>query len=290
MFKIAWNDGHTLKGLGTGAEGLIKETDRNRIIGKQARHILSTEYENVLVINCTIDYSSDDMFEAVKKANDNNCDLFISNHVNSGGGVGFESFYSRYSTQSNINKCKIIHDTLCATKSCLKNRRYCDDYSYKKFDLYVLRNTKMHAILCEIGFVDNQTCINAVDNMEVARAYAEGIAKAYGLKKIKKNEEVKEKFKMKYAVCYCNEVDERSAKLLRDYLGDEVQSLDARIKMSWNGLAEKGLINIGGNSSDGWGFSSYATHWIKGDNRYSTAQLVSDICSGKRKLDDFKIK
>lgn len=95
---------------------------------------------------------------------------------------------------------------------------------------------------------------------------------------------------MKYAICYCNEVDERSAKLLRDYLGDETQALDARIKMNWNKFAEKGLINIGGNSTSGWGFSSYATHWIKGDNRYLTAQLVSDICSGKRKLDDFKVK
>ena len=183
MFVLGWNDGHTLTGAGTGAVGLIKETDRNRRIGSKVKSILMAEYENIKIINCTIDKSSNDMADAVKIANNNKCDLFISNHVNAGGGVGFESFYSRYSTAENIRRGKIIHDTLCKTKSCLKNRRYMDDYSYKGYDLYVLRNTKMDALLCEIGFVDNANCVKAINDDEVARAYVDGIASAYGLKK-----------------------------------------------------------------------------------------------------------
>lgn len=181
-FKIGWNDGHTLSGIGTGAVGIIKETDRNRTIGLLARKYL-LEYEDVEIVNCTIDISENDMYEAVTKANNSNCDLFVSNHVNAGGGVGFETFYSRYSTADNIRKAKIIHKYLVATKSCLKDRRCTDDYSFLGYDLYVLKNTKMDAILCEIGFVDNQDCVNAVNNDEVARAYAAGIAAAYGLKK-----------------------------------------------------------------------------------------------------------
>lgn len=182
-FKIGWNDGHTLSGVGTGAAGIIKETDRNRRIGSKARQILSTEYENVEIVNCTIDKSENDMYEAVKRANDANCNLFVSNHVNAGRGKGFETLYSRKSTQANINAAKIIHKHLVATKSCLLNRRCCDDYSYLGYDLYVLINTKMDAILSEIGFVDNQECVNVVNDDEVARAYATGIAEAYGLKK-----------------------------------------------------------------------------------------------------------
>lgn len=150
--------------------------------------------------------------------------------------------------------------------------------------------------IIELGFISNARDVKILlEKKEVICKIIANTILSYCNKSLyeisdNKNEEVKERYKMKYAVCYCNEVDERSAKLLRDYLGDETQSLDARIKMNWNGLAEKGLINIGGNSSSGWGFSSYATHWIKGDNRYSTTQLVSDICSGKRKLDEFKIK
>lgn len=181
-FKIGWNDGHTLSGIGTGAVGIIKETDRNRRIGALARKYL-LEYEDVEIVNCTIDISENDLYEAVTKANSSNCDLFVSNHVNAGGGVGFETFYSRYSTQGNIDKAKIIHKYLVSTKSCLMDRRCTDDYSFLGYDLYVLKNTKMDAVLCEIGFVDNQACVNAVNDDEVARAYATGIAIAYGLKK-----------------------------------------------------------------------------------------------------------
>ena len=38
------------------------------------------------------------------------------------------------------------------------------------------------------------------------------------------------------------------------------------------------------------GFSGYTTHRIKGDTRYTTAQKVLDICLGKGKLDNYKVK
>lgn len=183
MLNIGWNDGHTLSGIGTGAVGIIKETDRDRRIGSKARNILLNEYEGVQITNCTIDKSNNDMAEAVKIANDNKCDVFISNHVNAGGGIGFEGFHSRMASSDDIAKGRIIYNRLVATKSCLDDRRYCSDYSYKGYDLYVLRNTSMPAFLFEIGFVDNQRCVNTVNEDEVARAYAEGIAEAYGLKK-----------------------------------------------------------------------------------------------------------
>lgn len=188
MFKIGWNDGHTLTGVGTGAVGIIKETDRNRAIGARAREILLNEYEGIEIINCTIDKSNNDMAEAVKIANNAKCDVFISNHANKGGGVGFEGFYSRFASNNDIAKGKVIYDRLVATKSCLANRRYCSDYSYLDYDLYVLKNTAMSAYLFEIGFIDNQECVNAVNNEEVARAYAEGLATAYELKKKSKVE------------------------------------------------------------------------------------------------------
>ncbi len=182
IIKLGWNDGHTLEGAGTGAQKFIKETDRNRRIGNKVKSILKNEYI-VDIIDCTINKSSNDMRDAVNKANNAKCDVFISNHVNAGGGVGFEGFYSRYAKQNDIAKGKIIYDELVKTKSCLAARRYCSDYSYKKFDLYVLKNTTMPAFLFEIGFVDNQKCINAINEDEVARAYVNGIVKAYNIKK-----------------------------------------------------------------------------------------------------------
>lgn len=97
-----------------------------------------------------------------------------------------------------------------------------------------------------------------------------------------------ERCKMKYAICYTNDVDERAAKYLRDYLGEQAQIFDARIKMNWKGFAEN-LIAVGGDSTP-MGFSGYTTHRIKGDTRYTTAQKVLDICLGKGKLDNYKVK
>lgn len=51
----------------------------------------------------------------------------------------------------------------------------------------MLNMINRRVIYCEIGFVDNQTCVNAVNDDEVARAYAAGIAAAYGLKKKENN-------------------------------------------------------------------------------------------------------
>lgn len=183
MLKLGWNDGHTLSGTGTGAAKILSETDRNRRIGSKTRAVLLNEYEGIEIVNCTIDKSSNDMSEAVSIANKNKVDVFISNHVNAGGGKGIEGFYSRYASSTSIEKGKKIYNKLVATKSCLAARRFTDDFSYKKYDLYVLKNTNMEAFLFEIGFVDNQECVNAINDDEIARAYAEGIAEAYRLKK-----------------------------------------------------------------------------------------------------------
>lgn len=187
MKTLAWNDGHTLRGKGTGAVGIIKETDRNRSIGARARAILESEYI-VNIINCTVDESANDMKEMVDKANNAKADAFISNHVNAGGGVGIEGFYScRNKNQDSIDRGRTIYNELVHTKSCLNARRYCDDKSYKGFELYVLKNTNMEAFLFEIGFVDNQRDVDAINEEEIAQAYARGIAKAYNLdKKVKK--------------------------------------------------------------------------------------------------------
>lgn len=103
------------------------------------------------------------------------------------------------------------------------------------------------------------------------------------------NVNIKEEYKMKYAVCYCNEVDEREAKNLRDFLGTDAQCFDARIKMTnWKGIAPN-IIAVGGDAKP-VGFSGHTTHRIKGDDRYDTRQKVLDICEGRKKLDNYKIR
>ena len=282
-FKIGWNDGHTFSGTGTGAVGIIKETDRNRRIGALAKKYL-LEYENVEIINCTIDKSDNDLYEAVTKANSANCNLFVSNHVNAGGGKGFETFYSRKSTEANIKVAKTIHKHLASTKSCLLNRRCCDDYSFLKYDLYVLINTKMDAVLCEIGFVDNKECVDAVNEDEVARAYASGIAEAYGLRKrsivtVSDNkfiESTKEEVKLDYIIQYSNSVDQAIAEVMADRLN--CPTINSLRPYGHYGRY-KTVIAVG----EGKNKSGYTNVVIQGKDRKETLNLAIEYCKKQGK-------
>lgn len=235
----------------------------------------------------------------------------ISVHLNAGGGKRCEVYVPCKDTWLNPDFYMVQElAKLGLANDGVKSRDYNSGNTYMRTngvalpytdyykEINVAKSCGISLSIIEVGFIDSSDIMLIEKNIDkIAIIIANAMLMACGkeLYNIEQNNSdnnvnVKEEYKMKYAICYCNEVDERNAKLLRDYLGDETQALDARIKMNWNKFAEKGLINIGGNSTSGWGFSSYATHWIKGDNRYSTAQLVSEICCGKRKLDDFKIK
>lgn len=288
MLKLAWNDGHTLTGKGTGAAGIIKETDRNRAIGALTRKKLLEQYDDISILNCTIDKSNNDMTDAVKMANDWKADVFISNHVNDGGGYGFEGFYSVRASSATISKGKIIYDELIKTKSCLKDRRYMAEEPYIGYEYYVLKNTNMPAYLFEIGFVDSQKCVNAVNNEEVAQAYVNGIARAYNLKKKNSNgngntnnNNEKVEFDMKYIVQYGNEVDKRTVEFLTDAL--KCPSIDARNPFDY-GKVET-VIAIGGITGPVQ-FSGYTKYKIAGNNRFDTAkkivQAAEEINNGKQ--------
>lgn len=112
-------------------------------------------------------------------ANNNKADLFISMHINSGGGTGYESF---------------IHTNTQATTSGMQNLVHAEaikemkatDRGKKKANFAVLRLTKMPAILPENLFIDRKEDAVKLKQSsfidKIAKGHAEGIAKALGLK------------------------------------------------------------------------------------------------------------
>jgi N-acetylmuramoyl-L-alanine amidase len=54
--NIGVNDGHTIKGYGTGAVGIIKEGEHTRLVGAEVRKLLKGAGHNA--INCTVDYAN----------------------------------------------------------------------------------------------------------------------------------------------------------------------------------------------------------------------------------------
>ncbi|OKL36982.1 N-acetylmuramoyl-L-alanine amidase [Domibacillus mangrovi] len=103
--------------------------------------------------------------------------LFISIHLNAGGGTGYETLV--YSPNKEAN---IVHAEI---KKVLDEYKVKDRGIKKRPDLAVLRGTKATALLLEMAFIDNKEDMNLINNQmylnALCQATADGIAKAIGV-------------------------------------------------------------------------------------------------------------
>lgn len=144
MAKICINAGHTKLGKGTGANGYLNESKETRKIAFELMKLLADSGHEV--IPAVFDRSNDNLKEAVTLANNENVDLFVSIHLNAGGGQGCEAF--TWKGQKVVQAEKALNGLNLLG---FRNRGIKDGSN-----LYVIKNTKMTAILIEICFVDNK--------------------------------------------------------------------------------------------------------------------------------------
>lgn len=143
--KICVNAGHTKRGVGVGSSGLLNESVETRKIAFELMKLLSDTKH--VIIPAVYDESSNNLKAAVEAANNSNADLFVSIHLNAGGGKGCEAYTWKGSkTTQAIKAC----NNLAALGFI--NRGVKDGSG-----LYVIKNTKMNALLIEVCFVDNKT-------------------------------------------------------------------------------------------------------------------------------------
>lgn len=168
---IGVDKGHTVQNGGVcGACGLLKESVENRPVGNKV--IEKLRILGHTVIDCSCDYSKDrdeQLVAIVKKANAQKLDLFLSLHLNAGGGTGAEVYTTN--TSGAKSEAKKLIDTYC-NRTGFKNR------GHKYAEFYVLRHTVAPAMLIEMAFVDTEADYKKWNDLGaelIANAIVEGI-------------------------------------------------------------------------------------------------------------------
>lgn len=167
--RIVINAGHTKVNPGTGAVGKLNESIETRKIAYHLMEMLAdTKHE---IIPAVYDRSQSNFKEAVELSNTKNADLFISIHLNAGGGTGVECYTWKGAKLPIANQiCSGI-----STALDIRNRGVKDGSK-----LYVIKNTKCPAILVEACFVDNLEDFCKYEYQEIALAIYKAIVKECG--------------------------------------------------------------------------------------------------------------
>lgn len=178
--RIFIDPGHGGSDTGTTANGL-QEKDVTLDIASKTKDILNEEYSgNTIKLSRTSD-ATVPLDKRTDMANDWGANLFVSIHINSGNGSGYESytFDSDYNDRERTNAIrKSIHDEVAKQTGFT-------DRGKKEENFHVLRESNSPAILTENGFIDSaEDASNLNEDAfidKIAQGHADGIAKALGL-------------------------------------------------------------------------------------------------------------
>jgi len=180
--KIMWDKGHGGIDPGAVANGL-KEADLTNTIVDHAMIYLTNNYTGFQQRATRAIGQTLDLMRRDDEADAWGADVFVSVHINAGGGTGFETFiYNGGASPSTIALQNMIHNEVLVAM-----RKFGDikDRGKKRANFAVLRETNMDAVLTENLFIDTTADANKLKNnafvKAVGEAHARGVAKFLGL-------------------------------------------------------------------------------------------------------------
>ena len=164
--RINLDMGHTLSGADTGAVGCgRKEQDCTREIGYKVKAKLESLGHSVCI--CSVDNANsvnESLCARVNKANANGGDLYLSIHLNAGGGYGTEVYTYQ---GKELSAARNVLNNICSLG--YRNR------GIKAANLYVINHTKMPAILIECCFIDSESDMARYNAEDIANAIVKGL-------------------------------------------------------------------------------------------------------------------
>lgn len=174
---LAIDIGHNVP-YDTGAVGIRKEDDLNRLVGNAL--ISKLRGKGIKVVNCTPNTAkslNDSLYQRVITANNSGAILFVSIHHNAcPGGYGAEVLCIKNNYQGGLST-KVGQAILNELSSLgLRNRGVKD-----RRDLYVINNTSMPALIVECAFVDSSLDMKNYNPEKTAAAIYKGICTALAI-------------------------------------------------------------------------------------------------------------
>jgi len=174
--KVYLDPGHG--GTDSGAVGNgLQEKALTLNIALQIRDILLANYSGVDIRMSRTTDATVSLQQRTDDANAWGADIFVSVHINSGGGTGFESY--RYLTTDAATQA--LHSTIHSNALAgMRTVASVTDRGLKTANFHVLRETTMPAVLTESMFIDTVADANLLKNAAFltadARGHATGIA------------------------------------------------------------------------------------------------------------------
>jgi N-acetylmuramoyl-L-alanine amidase len=178
---VVVDPGHGGSDPGAVAHGL-KEARLTLTLSKRLRTALLRDFD----VRVELTRSTDRAVELGRRAtiaNDLGADYFVSVHINSGGGTGYEDFVhtSAAGNSKTAKRRSAVHNEVMA----FLRGKGVHDRGKKKDNFAVLRETKMPAVLTENLFIDHQADASLLRDdaflTGLAEAHAKGIGAALAL-------------------------------------------------------------------------------------------------------------
>ncbi|MFE4522579.1 N-acetylmuramoyl-L-alanine amidase [Cytobacillus firmus] len=179
--KVKWDPGHGGADPGAVGNTLLEKVLTHKIVG-YAMDYMEANFTGFTQSTTRSGDQTLSLTQRTDQANKEGADVFVSVHINAGGGKGFESFIYNGSISS---ATQAFQNTLHAeVMAAMRKDGVTTDRGKKRANFAVLRQTKMVACLTENLFIDTSDA-NFLKKeaflKAVGEAHARGVAKFLGL-------------------------------------------------------------------------------------------------------------